>query len=895
MKLSQNQKTLLYSLLAVAVMAVIALAFFPDAMSGRVLQQHDMTQGLANGQEVTQYEALTGHKSYWTNSLFSGMPTFQISPSYESAPMLDWITSVYSLGLPSPANLLFIMMLGFFIMGMCMKMRWYVALFGAIAWGFSTYFIIIIGAGHIWKFVTLAYIPPTIGGIVLCYRGKYLGGTALTALFGAMQLLSNHIQMTYYFLFVVAAVMTGFLVNAIRDRKLRQFGISTVCLAGAAVLAFGANCASLINTAQYTKETIRGKATEIVDPKAPKAAEGADFDYITAWSYGGDEMFSLIVPNVKGGASIKPEQGENVGKYVALNKDLSLKEEGAIGKLDPEATQEALIRIQQETGQPFMEYFGNQPMTNGPVYVGIFLFYLAIVGCFLWKGPMKWCIVAVTLLSVLLALGHNLAFFSRWFIDWFPFYNRFRTVSSILVIAEFTLPLLAMTALMKMIREKDFLVKYRRPLTVTGILLGIFCVLLMAFPSLLGNGFSVAEKEALAKTELYSDPASAAVLNAISADRLALVRADAFRSLLFLAFGILLVWMYGKHVIRTAAVFMASMILLLLFDLFSVNKRYLDSDSFTDPIPSEEVMETTQADREILKDTAMNYRVANILDPGDATTSYHHKSVGGYHAAKLTRYNDLLEHLIKPTGGMIMSAIQQYPELLQPRDSTAPDNIGYVLTEDPGGVTDMLNTRYFILKSKDQEGITQSGYIVNPYANGNAWFVEKIAVARNANDELERLAELDTKRVAVTTKDFAAKLGKATPKAPGDTIYETSYAPDRLTYHAQSANGGVAVFSEVYFPWGWKATVDGKPVEICRADYTLRAIRVPAGSHTIEFVFNPETLNTTNTLSVISVWLIYILCVCAIALAAMVLWPGMRKRGKKAEATGKITGKEPEE
>lgn len=833
-----NNRRLLYNLGSLVLIAVISIAFFyPDALDGRVLQQHDMTQGMANGQEVKQYAEQTGHTSRWTNSLFGGMPNFQIAPSYDSAPMLEWIGKVYSLGLPSPCNLLFIMMLGFFIMGLCMKMRWYVALFGSIAWGFSTYFIIIIGAGHIWKFVTLAYIPPTIGGIILCYRGKYLGGGALAALFGALQLLSNHIQMTYYFLFVVAAIIIGYLVIAIREKKMKNWLIATAVLVGSAALAFGANCASLLNTAKYTKETIRGKATEIVDASAAQKSDGADYDYITAWSYGGDEMLSLMIPNVKGGASIKPEAGENVVK------DFSDKEDGDIQRLSPES-QEALTYYQQQG--VFREYFGNQPMTNGPVYVGVFLLYLAIIGCFLWRGSMKWCIVAVTLLSILLSLGHNFGWLTHLFIDYFPMYGRFRTVASILVIAEFTLPLLAMMALAKIIAEPDFLKRYKGVMTITGVVLGAICLLLAAFPSMLGDGFSVAEREFIDGNNLYQDSEWAAILNAVKHDRLALVRSDALRSLLFLGFGMMLLWMYGRRVIRTTSVFMTTMILLLLIDLFSVNKRYLDSASFTEPQPAEEVMVMTDADREILKDTAMNYRVARIDALGDARTSYFHKSVGGYHAAKLTRYEDLLK---------------------------------YQLNKGNMEVYNMLNTRYFMAMQLDESNNPQMMMQENPDAFGNAWLVSEIKTVGNANAELAALNSTDLRRVAVVDKRFASKLGKASAPAPGDTIFETTYAPDRLTYHVKSARGGVAVFSEIYFPWGWHATIDGKPAEIARVDYVLRAMKVPAGSHTIEMWFDPDSLRTTNTLSVVAVWIIYLLCI-----GGLVMWVVAFKRKKRKSA-----------
>lgn len=835
--MTTSNRNLFLSLGAVIIMVVISIVFFyPDDMEGRVLQQNDMTQGMANGQEVKKFTEETGEQSRWTNSLFSGMPNFQIAPSYDSAPMLNWIAKVYSLGLPSPANLLFIMMLGFFIMGLCMKMRWYVSLFGAIAWGFSTYFIIIIGAGHIWKFVTLAYIPPTIGGLILCYRGKYVGGAALTALFGALQLLSNHIQMTYYFLFVVAAIMLGFLIMAVRDKMMKRWGIATACVIGAAALAFGANCASLINTARYTKETIRGKATEIVDPKKQKTEEGADFNYITAWSYGGDEMMTLLVPNAKGGASIKPEAGQNLPKTFAGQSD------GEIQKL-PSELQEGLTQLQNRGA--FLEYFGNQPMTNGPVYVGAFLLFLAVVGCFLWRGPMKWCIIAVTLLSILLSLGHNFEWFSRLFIEWFPYYNRFRTVSSILVIAEFTLPLLAMMALAKITQEKDFLVHYKKVLLGVGAVFGAVLLLLILVPSVMGEGFSTAEREMIDANNLYSYPEYAQILNAVKADRLAMVQADAFRSLIFVAFGMALLWMYGKHIINKAYIFMAAMTALLLIDLFAINKRYIDSASFTEPMGAEEIMEMNDADREILRDTAMNYRVARIDNLGDSRTSYFHKSVGGYHAAKLTRYNDLLTHQLQKGN------IEVY---------------------------NMLNTRYFMAQQADENGYPQMIAEKNPDANGNAWFVEKIVTVKSANAEMKALDSLDTKRVAVADEKFSAQLGRAGVKAAGDTIFETSYAPNRLTYHAVSRRGGIAVFSEVYFPWGWHATIDGKSVDIARVNYVLRAIKVPSGKHTIEFRFDPEDLRTTNSLSVASVWAIYILCIAAAGIGAVVLFPTLRRK-----------------
>ncbi|MDE5846498.1 MAG: hypothetical protein K2H71_04035, partial [Muribaculaceae bacterium] len=441
----QNKKTTIYTIVAALLLAVVAfMFFFPDAMEGRVLQQHDIQQGLANGHEQQAFKAETGESTRWTNSLFGGMPTFQISPSYPANDLLSWIQSVYFLGLPSPANLLFGMMLGFFIMCLCMKMRWSVALFASLAWGFSSYFIIIIGAGHIWKFLTLCYIPPTIGGIILTYRGKWLAGGALTALFTAMQLMSNHPQMTYYFLIVMAALALAWLWIAIKEKTVGKWAIATCILAGCGLIGVAANSPSLYSSLEYSKETVRGRATDITDPNAPAAA-GMDKEAITAWSYGIDETWSLLIPNVKGGATLKPTAGQNRMLTVA-ETDL-----GADRYLSPEEM--------QFVGQ-FPQYFGDQPMTNGPVYVGAFVLLLAILGMFVvdgrWEIPTKWALFASTIFTIMLSWGHNFNALTDFMIDNFPGYNKFRTVSSILVVAEFCIPLLAALCIRQIIKTEGF-------------------------------------------------------------------------------------------------------------------------------------------------------------------------------------------------------------------------------------------------------------------------------------------------------------------------------------------------------------------------------------------------------------------------------------------------------
>lgn len=833
----------IYIVAAIALMALISIAFFyPDAMDGKVLSQHDIRQGLANGHEGQVFTEETGETTRWTNSLFSGMPNFQIAPSYSSTPMLHWITQAYGLWLPSPSNLLFAMMLGFFIMGMCMEMKWYVSLFGAVAWAFSSYFIIIIGAGHIWKFVTLTYIPPTLGGIWLCYRGKYLWGTALAALFGALQLMANHIQMSYYFAFVVLALMGATFMGLRKQGKLKQWFVATGCLVGAALLAIGANFASLYNTAQYSKETVRGKATYLTSEEGAKSAGGgADFDYITQWSYGGDETLTLLVPNAKGGATLKPVAGNNMPLSV-----MDLKGSETKG-LDYEQT--------EMTRANFNQYFGNQPMTNGPVYVGAFVLVLAVLGVCLSRGPLRWWLLGVTLLSVLLSWGHNFEWLSRLFVDYFPGYNRFRTVASILVIAEFTIPLLAMMGLARIIKicsgeepaDKSLSMeavkaKLAKQVLTVGGCLGLLCVLLWLFPGLMGSGLSVNEMDALREQDLFKDPYFIPIIQAVKELRLEMVSADALRSLLFVALGTGLVWAYVKGVYKSVYVMAGAVLLVCLVDLYTVDKRYVDTENFTEAQEAE--FEPNAADIEILKDKDPNFRVFDTYGFGDARSSYFHKTIGGYHAAKLTRYNDLIEKQI---------------------------------TKGNQGVLNMLNAKYIIGVATNEQGQPMADELgnpmwiaqLNPDALGNAWWVSSVRYVNDDNAEMSALDNLDVATSAVANKEYAKQLGQASVPDSTDFIKEVSYAPNKLTYKSKSGKGGVAVFSEVYFPWGWTATIDGKEVPIARVNYVLRALKVPAGEHDIVFTFNPQSLRVTDGISVAAVVCIYLLLACGVVVAVL--------------------------
>lgn len=809
-----GSKGFLHSLLGVGILLVITLVYFyPDVFEGNVLRQHDTLQGVANGQEAAAFAEATGETTRWTNSLFSGMPTFQISPSYGSSKLISTVERAYSLWLPNPANLVFIMMLGFYILMLAMRTRWYVALLGAIAYGFSSYFFIIIGAGHIWKFSTLAYVPPTIAGIILCYRGKYIGGGVLAAFFAMLQIAANHIQMTYYFLFVIVALVIAFFVEHKRANTLKKWAKATGVLAIAAALAVGANLPSLYNTYEYSKQTMRGGHSELAVASANSTKGGLDKNYITQWSYGISETFSLLIPNIKGGATIIPTDGQNVQTSMAEVEQV--KEDYQKGKIDYQTYSNL---------QMFPQYFGDQPMTNGPVYVGALIFALFILGLIIVKGPVKWALFAVTVLSVALSWGHNMMWLTDWFIDHFPLYNKFRTVASILVIAEFTMPLLAALALQKIVTTPDFFKLHSKAFFGSFGISIFFCLLGMMAPSVFGSGISQMEADMFA--EYASQGYDLSPLYASLQDaRMAMVSADALRSFVFLVIGAALFWLYFKNILKKEAL-CGALLVVVLIDMYPVDKRYLNTKSFSmKPAMAQQTIEPRPVDLQILQDTAMNYRVMDLSRFGDAMPSYFHKCIGGYHAAKLTRYQDLIDRQISKNNVEVLN---------------------------------MLNAKYLVVDDTTAH--------INPEALGNGWFVDKVTYVKGAQAEMAVLDTLHTAVGAVADESFRSVLGEAKAVMPGDTIIETVYKPNELHYKTISRNGGLAVFSEIYFPWGWTATVDGKEVPVGRVNYVLRALQLPAGEHTVVFRFDPQSVHTTETVAYASVALIYLALIGAFLL-----------------------------
>ena len=647
-----------------------------------------------------------------------------------------------------------------------------------------------------------------------CYRGKYLGGAAVAAFFAALQLASNHVQMTYYSMFLIVALVIAYLVKAIIDKQVGRWCIATAALAVAAVLALAANSPNLYLTYKYAQETMRGGHSELT-PTGEDAANaqptkgGLDKDYITQWSYGKGETFTLLIPNVKGGATIKPEHGDN--RMLALSDTKKAEKMVNSGQMNQQDYQ---ILTQ------FPQYFGDQPMTNGPVYVGALICALFLLGCLIVKGPVKWALLIATIISILLSWGHNMMWLTDWMIDHFPMYNKFRTVASILVIAEIAMPLLAVLGLRELFKEPDGWRKHKVALLASFGLCALICLLTALAPGIFGH-FSAEEHEQLvASGQIQQYPSVDA---AIAAMRGALVSGDAWRSLIFILIGFAVIFGYlkGKLNEMVATLIMAAIVLV---DMYAVNKRYIDSESFTSRYDLPEQSFTMRpADAQILKDKDQNFRVMDVQHFGEAMPSYFHKTVGGYHAAKLTRYNDLINNQI------------------------AKNNVQ---------VFNMLNTRYVIV---DDQTVQR-----NPEALGNAWFVDSLTYVNNADQEMAFLDNFNPARSAVADAKFREQLGEARAVQPGDTIYETSYAPNHLTYKSHSANGGLAVFSEIYFPWGWKVSVDGKPVEMGRVNYVLRALQLPAGDHEIDFKYAPDEVSKTQTWAKVAVIAIYLLLLLAL-------------------------------
>lgn len=828
-------KKLLPDLIAILAFVLLSFAyFFPADIENRILFQHDTAAGAGAGQEVKEYYEQTGERSRWTNSLFGGMPMYQIAPSYDSTKSLQWVQKAYQLFLPDYVCLTFMLMLGFYILLRVFGIPVWLAGLGGIMWAFSSYFFILISAGHIWKFITLAYVPPTIAGIVLAYRGKLLWGGILTALFVALQITSNHVQMSYYFFFVILFFVGAYFEKAWRTKTLPQFFKASAVLIVAALVGIAANVSNLYHTYAYSKETMRGKSELVQTGDAAKqTSSGLDRDYITQWSYGIDETLTLLVPNFKGGASAALSQSET-----------------AMSKANP---------MYSSLYGSLTQYFGTQPMTSGPVYVGAFVLFLFVLGCFIVKGPLKWALIGATFFSIVLSWGKNFMPLTDFFIDYVPLYNKFRAVSSILVIAEFTIPLLAIFALKRLLEEPEILKQEKKPLGISLLLTAGVALLLAVAPGSIGSGYVPAQEAQMLQNAVNQQMIPANELSGILANlgemRAELVSSDALRSFIIIGIGCSLLWLYASGKLRSSLT-IAGIIILCLADMWGVNKRYLNDAQFVPHSIRTETFTKTNTDELILQDTSLDYRVLNFATStfDDNNTSYWHKSVGGYHPAKLRRYQEMIEHHISPEMQAAYKAI-----------ATAGGEMDSV-DANKFRVLNMLNTKYFIFPAGQQR---QTVPILNPHAYGNAWFVNKVQYVNNANEEIDALDSIIPTETAVVDARFKDVLKGATEsyKDSLSSIRLTSYTPNRLTYETNNAQDGIAVFSEIYYPDGWHVTIDGQPAELARADYILRTMYVPAGQHTIEMRFDPTSLHVTEGIAYGALALLVIGIIVAVLIA----------------------------
>lgn len=754
-------------LTAIAVFAAITILFFAPQFGGKDISTHDMVQASGMDRDIVEYIEEYGEHPQWAGRAFSGMPAYAVNMNYEGRIIKNLADQTYILG--RPASWIFIAMAGFYLMLVLFGVNPWLGILGGVAYGLSSYFVIIIYAGHITKMMALAWIPPVIGSIRYAYRQRMWLGAALTGVFLAIDISTSHPQIPYYFMFVIVALGINELVRAYREKLLVRFAKTTGLLLLAVGLAFGANAIQLYYIADYTEDSTRGKSELTALADADNQTSGLDKDYITAWSYGKLETLNLLVPNLYGG-----------GREFSTD--------GPVAKsLRP-------YQVPKDFVTNIPSYWGDQPQTDGAVYLGACVIFLAFLSLFWLRGREKWWIVAVSILAIFLAWGRHFMFFSDLFIDYFPLYNRFRTVSMILVIVQWSVPLLAVLALQKLwdgqLSREKFMRGMKWSLGIVGglaLFIGLFGPALSSFSSPVDSQIGLPDE----------------VIYAMEQERASLMRLDAFRSLAFVLVSAALVWFFYNGKLKKG-IFVAALLLFVTVDLFGIDKRYIAYDDFK-PVRQALSIPMTEADRLILQDQS-DYRVANFtVSPFmDATTSYYHRSIGGYSAAKLQRYQELIEHHLG-------------------QSNTA--------------VYDMLNTKYFIVPGENNQPQVQ----VNPGAMGSAWYVPDIEWVPDADAELAALAAetgFDPAVTAVVDERFRNRVTLSLPAIDSTAdVVLTEYEPNHVTYRTYSDKDGIVVFSEIFHPKGWTAYIDGQPAEYFRANYVLRAMQVPAGEHTVEFRF----------------------------------------------------------
>ena len=802
------KRDVLPHLIAILIFLLLTAVYFaPVLFEGKAMAQHDILQFKGGAKEIQDYREATGEETLWTNSMFGGMPSYLINTRY-SGDLSGYIHSILTFNMPAMAGNIFITLLCAYFLLVTLRLNTWLAVIGAISIAFTSYNFIILEAGHNTKSLTIAYIPLVMAGIFYVLRRNLWIGAAIFALGLTLNLHFNHLQMTYYMLLMVLVWVVVELVYAIKEGRVPDLIKRGLVLAVAAVLAVGVNFGRLYTVAEYTQHSIRGKSELSVANSGDKTSSGLDRDYAFNWSYGVGETITLLIPDFYGGSSSNTRLNKDSESYKAF---LNL-------GMPPVQAEQAL-----EQGLP--TYWGPQPMTSGPVYVGAIIVFLFVLGCFIVHKPTRIWLIGATVLSIVLAWGKNFEALNYFMFDYFPGYNKFRAVSSALIIAQITIPLLGILALYKLIRDRALIKDLDRKLLISGGITAGICLLIWVFA---GSASFVGTVDPQLQQSYFP-------VDAIRADRESMMRSDALRSFVFIALAFGLLYFYLKNKVSTS-VAIAGIGVLILIDLWSVNKRYLNDGDFENRVV-ENHFQPTKADQMILQDKDLSYRVLYLPNPfNDARTSYFHKSVGGYHGAKLRRYQDIIDRHI---------------------------------TQNNLEVLRMLNTRYVI--TGDQQQPVQRV----PGALGNAWFVSDVKTVNNPDEEIEALNGLDAGTTAVVDVS-KFKTAATTYDAEGSTIELTDYKPNALTYAVNAAKPGLAVFSEVYYADGWQAYLDGKPVDHIRVNYILRAMDVPAGKHTIEFKFEPSSYTLGNTVSWVS-------SILLLAMLGGAIFYGMRRKPEEVE------------
>ncbi|NQU51374.1 MAG: YfhO family protein [Bacteroidetes bacterium] len=791
-------KTAGINILILFFILILSLFYFYPQLEGKVLQQSDITHFKGMAKELQDYRNETGEEAIWTNTLFSGMPGYMISvlyPGNVANNIHHWLRKMFH-----PAAMLLLYMLGFFILLLSLKINRWLSLAGAIAFGFSSYFLIIIGAGHNTKAYAIGYLPIVIAGVLMVFRGKRIPGTVLFSLALSLELLANHFQITYYGLLLIVLFGIFEFIYAIKEKALAPFFKSALYLFTGAVLAIGMNFSRLYTTYEYSKETIRGPS-ELTSDNTNKTS-GLNKDYVVQWSYGIDETMTLLIPNFKGGAS-QISAGIDSESYKALQQK---------GVQNPRQAVNSIIM-----------YHGDQPGTSGPVYLGAIIVFLFVLGLFIVKGRYKWWLLSATIISIVLSWGGNIMWLTSFLLDHLPMYNKFRTPSMSLVIAQIAMPLLGFIALNNIltgeIAKKEALNGLKWAAIITGGLSLLFAVL----PGIAGDFNS--------QYDLRLQLPDWLIESAIT-DRKAALSSDAFRSFLFIALAVGALYMWHLKKIKTN-LFIAVLGLLILVDLWAVDKRYLNNDNFVSKREATNPFPEMPVDKAILQDTDLSYRVLPLQNTfQDARTSYYHKNVGGYHAAKMRRYQEIIENHLMPEMQQMVKGLQS---------GSQPDSIFSQLP-----VINMLNSRYIIYDLNQAP-------IRNPMALGNAWFVNSFELVENADEEIAALKGFSPASKAIVDTRFSEFVeGKTFTKDMEGNIELTEYQPNYLKYSTKATTEQLTVFSEVYYDKGWEAFIDGEIVPHFRVNYILRALTLPAGEHTLEFKFEPKSYFIGNKISMAS-------------------------------------------